>query len=129
MVNRLVDAQESVVRFVELLNLDGRVLCVVFLEIKRQLARDILCQYGSLHAFLALVQHRQHAVINIIINQYDSFLRSTNQVIHKRICVKNLSIEENMPSCGGSDVRTKKSIFSSVLATLCSKRSNLLFTA
>ena len=94
-INGVIYTQESVVCAVKLLNLNGRVLRIVFLKIKRQLTRDILCVNNRFHAFVPLIQHRQHAIIHIVVDKHNAFLCLTDTLVDKGISIKNLTIIEN----------------------------------
>ena len=83
MIDGIVDAEETVVDFVELFHLDGLVLGVrssssrgipVLLKVERELLFDFLCVDGGRDFLPSLVEHRQHGVVHIVIEQNDAFL-------------------------------------------------------
>lgn len=74
MVDGVVDAKETVMHFVERLHLDGLVLDVVLLKVERELLLDLLGVDGGGDFLPSLVEHRQHGVVNIIVEQHDAFL-------------------------------------------------------
>ena len=80
MVDGIVDAEETVVDFVELFHLDGLVLGVMLLKVERELLLDLLGVDGGRDFLPSLVEHRQHGVVHIVVEQYDAFLGRADKV-------------------------------------------------
>ena len=95
MIDGVVDAEETVVDFVELFHLDGLVLGIVFRKVKRQLLFDFLGVDGGCHLGLTLIEHRQHGIVNIVVEKDDALFRRADEVGNKGVCVENLSVEED----------------------------------
>ena len=74
MVDGAIDAEETVVDFVKLFHLDGLVLGVMFCKVERELLLDFLCVDGGRDFLPSFVEHRQHGVVHIVIEQHDAFL-------------------------------------------------------
>ena len=80
MIDGVVDAEEAVVDLVELFHLNGLVLGVMLLKVERELLFDFLCVDGSSDFLLTLVEHCQHSVVHIVVEQYDAFLGRADKV-------------------------------------------------
>ena len=95
MVDSIVDAEETVVDFVELFHLDGLVLGVVLLKVERELLLDFLGVDGGRDFLPSLVEHRQHGVVHIVVEQHDAFLGRADEVGSKGVGVEDLPVEED----------------------------------
>ena len=95
MVDSIVDAEETVVDFVVELCLDGLVLGVVLLKVERELLFDFLCVDGSRDFLPSLVEHRQHSVVHIVVEQYDAFLGRADKVGNEGVGIEDLPVEED----------------------------------
>ena len=82
-INGIVNTQESVMCAVKLLNFNRRLLRIVFLKIKRQLTRDILCVNNRFHAFVPLIQHSQHTIVHIVVDKHNAFLGFAYTLVNK----------------------------------------------
>ena len=60
--------------FPELLYLNGRVLGVVFGDVKLELLRYLLCVDSCRNASLPFVQHSQDSLIHVVVNEDDTGL-------------------------------------------------------
>ena len=69
MIHRVIEAEEAVVGVWEHINGDGSVLCIVALQIKRQLAGDAACIDLCAHTVGTLVEQGQHRVVHIVVEQ------------------------------------------------------------
>lgn len=95
MVDSIVDAEETVVDFVELFHLDGLVLGVVLLKVERELLLDFLGVDGGRDFLPSLVEYRQHGVVHIVVEQHDAFLGRADEVGNKGVGVEDLPVEED----------------------------------
>ena len=95
MVNGVIDAKVAVVDPVKLLHIYGLVLCVVLRKVERQLLLNFLCVDGGRHFGPTLVKHRQHSIINIVVEKDDTLFRRADEVGNKSVGVENLSVEED----------------------------------
>ena len=95
MIDGVVDAEVSVVNPVELLHLDGLVLCVVLFEVEQKLLLDLLGVDGGRHLSLALVEHRQHGIVDIVVEENDALLGRADEVGNKSVGIEDLPIEED----------------------------------
>ena len=89
MIDGIVDAEETVVDFVELFHLDGSVLGVVLLKVERELLLDLLGVDGGGDFLPLLVEHRQHGIIYIVVEEDDALLGRADEVGNgneKEIC-------------------------------------------
>ena len=94
-IDGAVDAEETVVDFVELFHLDGLVLGIVLLKIERELLLDLLGVDGGGDFLPSLVEHRQHGVVHIVVEQYDAFLGRADKVGNEGVGIEDLPIEED----------------------------------
>ena len=74
MVDSIVYAKVAVVDTVELFYVDGLVLDVVFRKVERELLLDFFGVDGGCHLGAPLVEHRQHGIIDIVVEKYDALL-------------------------------------------------------
>ena len=95
---------KTVVDFVELFHLDGLVLGVrssssrdipVLLKVERELLLDFLGVDGGRDFLPSLVEHRQHGVVHIVVEQHDAFLGRADEVGNKGVGVEDLPVEED----------------------------------
>ncbi len=100
MIDGVVDAEVAVVNSVELLHFDGLVLGVVLFEVERKLLLDLLGVDGGRNLRLALVEHRQHGVVDIVVEQHNALLGRADEVGNKRVGIEYLPVEEDT-LCGG----------------------------
>ena len=94
-IDGAVDAEETVVDFVELFHLDGSVLGVVLLKVERELLLDLLGVDGGGDFLPSLVEHRQHGVVHIIVKQHDTLLGRADEVRNEGVGVEDLPVEED----------------------------------
>ena len=95
MIDGIVDAEETVVNLVELFHLDGLVLGVVLLKVERELLLDLLGVDGGGDFLPSLVEHRQHGVVHIVVEQYDAFLGRADKVGNEGVGIEDLPVEED----------------------------------
>ena len=94
MVDGIVEAKVSVVNTVELLHVDGLVLDVVLCKVERELLLDFFGVDGGCHLGAPLVEHRQHGIIDIVVEKYDALLRRADEVGNKCVGIEDLTVEE-----------------------------------
>lgn len=90
MIDGAVYTEEAVVDFVEGLHLDGLILGVMFLNVQRELLLDLLGVDGGGNFLAAFVEHRQHSIIDIVVEQHDAFLGRADEVGDEGVGVKDL---------------------------------------
>ena len=95
MIDGIVDAEETVVNLVVEPHLDGLVLGVVLLKVERELLLDLLGVDGGGDFLPSLVEHRQHGVVHIVVEQHDALLCRADKVGNKGVGVENLPVEED----------------------------------
>ena len=95
MVDGIVDAEKAVVGAVERHHLDRAVLRIVLGDIERELLRDSLGVDFCIDVLFAFVEERQHGVVNIVVEQNDTFLGGADEVGNKSMSVEDLTIEED----------------------------------
>ena len=71
MINFLIDEKETVVGFVESLYLNGRVLCIVTVNVQLELLADMLGVNGGLHGAFPFVKQGQYRIVHIIVDEND----------------------------------------------------------
>ena len=102
MIDGVVDTQVAVVNTVVLLHIDGLVLSIMLRKVERKLLLDLLCVDGGRNLGLALVKHRQHGIIYIVIEEDDALFGRADEVGNKGVGIENLTVEED--TLGGSGV-------------------------
>ena len=68
MINLVIDDQESVVSLVECLDIDGRILCIVPVNIQLELCRNLLGIDCYFHRRPSFIKHRQYSLIYISVH-------------------------------------------------------------
>ena len=95
MIDGVVDAEVAVVNTVVLLHVDRLVLGVVLREVERKLLFDLLGVDGGRHLGLTLVEHRQHGIVYIVVEEDDALLGRADEVGNKGVSIENLTVEED----------------------------------
>ncbi len=95
MIDGVVDAEEAVVDLVEWLDIDGLVLGVVLGKVERELLLYLLGIDGGRNPIASFVEHRQHSVVHIVVEQHDAFLGRAYKVGDEGVGVEDLSVEED----------------------------------
>ncbi len=94
-IYRVVDAEEAVVGVLERINGDGAVLCIVALQVERQLAGDAARIDLCAHTIGAHVEQGQYRVVHIVVEQDDAALGTADKVTDKGVGVKDLPVVED----------------------------------
>lgn len=95
MIDGAVYTEEAVVDFVEGLHLDGLILGVMFLNVQRELLLDLLGVDGGGNFLAAFVEHCQHSIIDIVVEQHDAFLGRADEVGDEGVGIEDLPVEED----------------------------------
>ena len=69
MIDFFINDQEPVVGFVKSLDFNGRILCIVPVNIQLELCRNLLGVDCCFHRRPSFIKHRQYGLICIIVNQ------------------------------------------------------------
>ena len=128
MIDGVVDAEVAVVYLVVYLHVDGLILRVrssssrgipVLFEVERKLLLDLLGVDGGRHLRLALVEHRQHGIIDIVVEQHNTLLGRADEVGNKSVGIENLPVEEDALCRGGVLLVESFEDFSNLIVVLC----------
>ena len=92
---RPVDYQEAVVALFADMHLNRCILAVVLLLIQLQLAADSLRVYVSLHADIALAEHQQYGLVDVVIYQQQGYPCRAYQVRGELVGVEDLAVVED----------------------------------
>ena len=95
MVDVIVDDKEPIVRLIERLDVDGRILGVVTGKIQLQLLRDLLGIDGGRNSCTPLVKQGQHGFVNVVVEKDDFPCRLFDQAANETICIEYLAFEED----------------------------------
>ena len=85
-----VDAEVAVVDAVILLHVDGRVLGIMLREVERELLCDALGVDGGSYFRLALVEHGQNGIVDIVVEEDDALLGRADKVGDKGVGIEDL---------------------------------------
>jgi len=95
MINGFINNQKTVMASVQFMNRDGGILGVMFLKIQRQLFADLFGKNRGRNPGRAFGKLHKHAVINVVVNQHNEPFCRAQQIIHKNIRIKNLSVKKD----------------------------------
>lgn len=95
MENRIVNHKEPVVSLVERLYVDGRILRIVFVNIKLKSGSNCLCVNSGTNFMPPFGEHGQDFVVDIVVDEYNPGLGAADQLIHEFIRIINLAVEED----------------------------------
>ncbi len=80
--------------FPHLLDCDWWILGVVLAKVCLYLIRNTLRINGRAHFRLPFAQKQKHTVIYIVVNQFDVFFGTSDQIRHKHVCIESLTIKK-----------------------------------
>ena len=96
MVNFLIiNYQETVMTVPVGPDIDGRVLVIMLVKVKLQLRCNLLCIDCGRHTRIAFAQHKQHGIIDIVVNQKKGFSGRPDKVCSKLVGIEYLSVIED----------------------------------
>lgn len=95
MVKSVVYNQETVMNIRSCAHIYRCVLVVVSLDIQTQIVVNPFSVYGGEYASVALIQQCKDCLINIIVNQNDAFVGTTDEVADENVSVEYLTVEKN----------------------------------
>ena len=90
-----IEDEESVVGILEGVDLDGRVLRVVFVEVESDLLGNALGVDACGDTFFAFGQEREDGVVDIIINQNEAFFGRANEFGDEGVGIMHLPVIKN----------------------------------
>ena len=94
MIDGIVNDQKAVVVSGTFTDGDGRVLTVVPFDVQAEsIGQTTYADCGG-HPIRSLRQLGQDTVISVIINQNNGFFRTANQIRHKLVGIKYLSVKK-----------------------------------
>ena len=80
--------------FLYLFDCNGWILGVVLAKVCLELIRNALRINGSAHFGLPFAQKQKHAVIYIVVNQFNIFFSASDQIRDEHVCIKSLTIKK-----------------------------------
>ena len=125
MIDGVVDTEVAVVNTVVLLHVDRLVLSIVLHKVERKLLFDLLGIDSGRNLGLTLVEHRQHGIIYIVIEEDDALLGRADKVRNKGVGIEDLPVEED--SLGGSNIFLVETFenLGNLIVVLCQVRRHL----
>lgn len=76
-------------------DIDGRVLVLMSVKVEPELRSDALRVDGGRYSRLPFAQHEQHALINIVVNEYKRLSGRLDKIRSEFIGIEDLAVEED----------------------------------
>jgi len=96
MIDFIINNQEPIVGFVKCLDIYGRILGIMPIDIQLELRRNLFGVDCCFHGRPTFIKHRQYGLIYIIVNQNYLLLCTFDEPGDKPIGIENLAIEEDV---------------------------------
>ena len=88
----IINNQKAVMTLGQFINRNRRILCIMFFQIQSEMFTDFFRKDRSRNPRGAFGKLYEHAVINVVINQYNGSLGRAKQVINKYIRITSVPI-------------------------------------